>query len=382
MAQKSVLTSIVRKSTIHLASPPLLILLHGEGGNENELFELFYDVDERFVVISLKAPFMQTEKRFLWFTTTRYRRDYLANPAQLEYSRQQILAEIQFSKTKYHCDDKQVYMFGFGQGGVMAMNILFTKPDLIAGVAVSNAQLLDEFSSSIISKEVLRDKSVLITHGINNQIYPIKLGRKMRYELSNFPLEIDYQEYDIGHYYSSEAIAKIKDWIKLRLDDAGVRASLPKPTYSTALVACKIFVTDLDRAIDFYSGFLGMKLVERTGKAFAFLTNNTAHHVIELQLSDRSYDPQDKISTGIHSIQFGVSDKLSFAEAYQSLKASGIEVVALDKIVCWSISFPDPDGNIVEIIWDTRKLPGKSDYWQGRELPLDEQQILDEVSKE
>lgn len=377
--QKSSLISRIRKSLIDIARSPLLVLLHGEGGSEDELYELFYDVDDRFIVISLKAPFRQTEKKYLWYTTTRYLNDYLANPAQIEYSRQQIITEIQFATYKYRCNSEQIYLFGFGQGGVMAMNIFFTRPDLIAGIAVSNAQYLDEFSLTIPSTEILRGKSVLITHGLYNQIYPVELGRKMRHKLSTYPLQIEYQEFDIGHFYSSESIIKTKDWYKDCLDKAGVRLEMPAPKYSVSLIACKISVADLDRAIDFYSHYLGMKLVERTGKVYAFLTNNETHHVIELQISDNVHGPEENSSTGIRSIQFEIPDKDSFREVYQRLISSGIQVTTLDKIVCWSITFLDPDRNMIEIIWDTRHLPGRSKYWQGRELPLDERQILDKL---
>lgn len=376
--QKSVLKSKVRKPSVDIPRPPLLVLLHGEGGNEDELFELFEAVDGRFVIISLKAPFMQSEKNYLWFTTTKYLKDYIANPAQLEYSRQQILNEISSTIAKYHCYQKQIYLFGFGQGGVMAMNIFLTSIDLIAGIVVSNGQLLNDFRTDFPPDEKFVDKSILITHGKLNQIYPIELGRKIKYELSGLPFEIDYQEYDIGHYYSKESINFSKEWLKARLDRAGVEIMPASSRYSMSLLAIKIIVSDLEKSINFYTRFLGMQLVERTGKGYAFLTNTQAHHVLELQLSNRKNASKHEFIRGIQSIKFELPDKVSFAEAYRNLKEGDVEVSTLDKIICWCMTFNDPDGNVIELILDTRQFPGRSNYWEGRELPLDESQILSE----
>jgi catechol-2,3-dioxygenase len=121
-----------------------------------------------------------------------------------------------------------------------------------------------------------------------------------------------------------------------------------------------------------------MHLVERTGKGYAFLTNSQAHHVIELQLSDRNTVPQDEFICRIQSIKFESPDKVSFAEAYRNLNEGDVEGSTLDKIICWSMTFHDPNGNVIELILDTLQLPGRSNYWEGRELPLDESQILSE----
>lgn len=377
-SQKSVLKAKVRVPSLDIPRPPLLVLLHGEGGNEDELLELFQDVDGRFLNISLKAPFLQSEMKYLWFTTTKYLKGYIANPAQLEYSRQQIITKINSTIIRYQCNHKQVYIFGFGQGGVMALNLFLTNIDIVAGIVVSNGQLLSDFRSEKSPDDKFLNKSILITHGKLNQIYPVELGREIRSELSGLPLEIDYQEYDIGHYYSKESINYSKEWLRARLDRAGVGLKQVASNYSISLLAIKIIVSDLERSIDFYTRFLGMRLVERTGKGFAFLSNTHAHHVIELQLSDRYIAQRDEPIIGIQSIKFELPDKESFSEAYRNLKEGNVEVSTLDKIICWNMTFHDPDGHAIELIYDTRQLPGRSNYWEGRELPLDESQILRE----
>jgi phospholipase/carboxylesterase len=358
-------------------NPPLLVLLHGEGGNEKELLDLFQEVDDRFVIVSLRAPFIQLENKYLWYSTSRSNDNYIANPAQLEYSRLHIISDVQRLIAKHSCDQNQVYYFGFGQGGVMAIDILLTVPDRVAGVAVLNSHFLPELRASMPPGEKIANKSILICHGKYNQIIPIEMGRKLKYELSTLPVVVDYQEFEIGHFYSKECNTYIKDWFTFRLNDAKVPELPVHLEYSTKLAAYQLNVRDIDRSIVFYERYVGMRLVERTGKAFAFLSNNQAHHVIELQLSDAFPDNHNETLLGYRAVQFEVPDKLSFARAYWNLTEGGISISATDRIICWQLKFSDPDGNIINIIWDTRHLPNRSDIWHGRELPLEKETILD-----
>ncbi len=50
------LTHLVRPPTQPSEAPPLLLLLHGVGSNERDLFALAPQLDERFLVLSVRAP--------------------------------------------------------------------------------------------------------------------------------------------------------------------------------------------------------------------------------------------------------------------------------------------------------------------------------------
>ena len=50
------LVYLVRQPTIETGTPPLLLLLHGIGSNEHDLFGLAPFLDKRFLIISVRAP--------------------------------------------------------------------------------------------------------------------------------------------------------------------------------------------------------------------------------------------------------------------------------------------------------------------------------------
>ena len=47
--------------------PPLLLLLHGYGANEDDLFSLAPYLDERFLIVSARAPVNLRGMGYAWF---------------------------------------------------------------------------------------------------------------------------------------------------------------------------------------------------------------------------------------------------------------------------------------------------------------------------
>jgi catechol 2,3-dioxygenase len=146
--------------------------------------------------------------------------------------------------------------------------------------------------------------------------------------------------------------------------------------YRTRIGHAHLKVRDLDRALDFYTRFLGMHLVERVGTAFAFLTGGEFHHEIALQNVGPNAPAPSPLGTGLYHVAFEVPDRESFAQAYRTLREAGTEVATVDHLISWAMYFADPDGNGLEIYWDTRYEPGGAELWRGLNVPLEPEKIL------
>ncbi len=134
-------------------------------------------------------------------------------------------------------------------------------------------------------------------------------------------------------------------------------------------------IRDLERAISFYEEFLGLEVVERVGDSYAFLTSGEMHHEIALQNAGPDAPAPPPHGTGLYHVAFEVPDKRSLAEAYTKLTDAGVPVSAVDHVISWAIYFPDPDGNGLEVYWDTRDEPGGEELWGGRNLPIPEEKL-------
>ena len=138
----------------------------------------------------------------------------------------------------------------------------------------------------------------------------------------------------------------------------------------TRLGHAHLKVRDLDRAIDFYTRFLGLNVIERINNQYAFLSGGEMHHEVALQNVGPHAPTPPSHGTGLYHIAFEVADREEFAKAYLALTEAGVDLAAVDHLISWAIYFCDPDGNGLEIYWDTRYEPGGQVMWRARNVPL------------
>jgi catechol 2,3-dioxygenase len=119
-------------------------------------------------------------------------------------------------------------------------------------------------------------------------------------------------------------------------------------------------VSDLERAIAFYSGALGFEVVQRLGDQAAFLSAGGYHHHIGLNTwESRGGDPPPSGSTGLYHVAFRYPDRASLAQALRVLRKRSVPLEgAADHGVSEALYLKDPDGNGVELYWDRLE-----DHW-------------------
>lgn len=146
--------------------------------------------------------------------------------------------------------------------------------------------------------------------------------------------------------------------------------------YQTQIGHAHLKVRDLDRSIAFYTRFFSLKLVERVGDLYAFLSGGGLHHEIALQNAGPNAPQPIPSGTGLYHVAFEVPDRRSFALAYKTLAEADVPVATVDHLISWAMYFDDPDGNGLEIYWDTRNEPGGEKLWHGNNVPLPPEKIL------
>lgn len=146
--------------------------------------------------------------------------------------------------------------------------------------------------------------------------------------------------------------------------------------YPTKIGHAHIKVRDLKQAVAFYTRFFQLSLIEQVGNQYAFLSGGDFHHELALQSVGPDAPGQAAHGTGLYHIAFEVPDAASFARAFKALTEAGVRVAPVDHLISWAMYFDDPDGNGLEIYWDTRKEPGGQALWHGQNVPLPASKIL------
>jgi phospholipase/carboxylesterase len=199
---------------IKSASPPVIILMHGVGSNEKDLFSFANQLPDSFLVISLRAPIALNKDSYAWYHLTTDNGKRIGNPIEAEASRLMIIQFINQLKTKHAFNEKRVYLCGFSQGAIMAYSIGLTLPEKIKGIAVMSGKLLNEVKPQIASKEKLKKISVFISHGTNDGVIPVTEARNANTYLKQLGINATYKEYSEGHTISNEMFNDMLLWLK------------------------------------------------------------------------------------------------------------------------------------------------------------------------
>jgi catechol 2,3-dioxygenase len=113
-------------------------------------------------------------------------------------------------------------------------------------------------------------------------------------------------------------------------------------------------VSDLDRAVAFYTSALGFEVMQRMGSSAAFLSAGGYHHHIGLNTweSERGSAPPPG-TTGLYHFAIRYPDRASLGEALRRLREASVTLDgASDHGVSEALYLRDPDGNGIELYWD------------------------------
>jgi phospholipase/carboxylesterase len=217
-AESPALAHLVRRPARAAGAPPLLILLHGIGSNEEDLMGLEPYLDERFLIVSVRAPHLYGWGGYAWFEIEWLPDGIAIDRAQAEQSRDLIVRFIGEAAAAYGADSARVYLMGFSQGAMMSGWVTLTRPDLVAGAALMSGRIPDELRPQIADPEKLAGKPFLVVHGTMDQVLPIWNGRASRDLLQRLPVELTYREYPMGHEVSAQSLADVVAWLSERLE--------------------------------------------------------------------------------------------------------------------------------------------------------------------
>ena len=189
--------------------PPLLVLLHGFGANEQDLLPMAARLDPRLAVASLRGPYQIRPGGYSWVN---------GNTAdELDNARRMVLECIDQVADSMGADRGRVYLAGFSQGAMLTLAIALTEPEKIAGAAVLSGRLAAAVRDNHAAPERLRGFPILVTHGTDDQQIPIRSAHEIRQALKPMGVAVDYHEFESGHYISEVNVDVLNQWLKRRL---------------------------------------------------------------------------------------------------------------------------------------------------------------------
>ena len=209
---------LVRHPKISIQKPPLLILLHGYGSNEQDLFSFADELPDELLIISARAPLSMGFGSYAWYTIHFENTDGKFSDIPEALKARDIIANfIDEVIDNYEVDTNNIFLLGFSQGTILSYAVALTYPGKVQHVIALSGYINGELIPKNLDKSKYKHLDVYISHGTVDQVLPVDWGRKAAPFLDKFEIKNTYQEYPVGHGVSPQNFFSLKKWIEERL---------------------------------------------------------------------------------------------------------------------------------------------------------------------
>ncbi len=189
--------------------PPLLVLLHGRGADENDLFSLAPAIDSRIVVASVRAPLPTDEGGYTWCESRSPGR-YIGESLRFTLTWMQTWLD---SLASGRSEAQAMYLLGFSAGMAMASALLLDQPTRFAGAVLLSGTLPFETDISL-ERDRLKNVPVFHGHGSFDRVIPADLvTRSANYLQEKSGATLQSRHYPIAHEISEPEINEINAWL-------------------------------------------------------------------------------------------------------------------------------------------------------------------------
>jgi phospholipase/carboxylesterase len=212
------LSYVVREPRTESPRPPLLVLLHGLGADERDLLPIADALDPRLLCVSVRGPHEAMPMGHAWYAI-----DWRTSPpthdlATAEESRQRLCALLPALAERHGTDPARTFLFGFSQGAALALAVATTRPELVRGAVLHSGRVLADLPERMAPAEALARLEVLVLHGVDDDVLPVRCGREIRDLLApRLGPRLTYREHDAGHFVTPATLADAASWLGERI---------------------------------------------------------------------------------------------------------------------------------------------------------------------
>ena len=195
------LASVTRPATDCRAT---LILLHGLGSDEQDMFGLAEQIPSNIEVICLRAPH-RYGPGYAWFDIQWTFKGIQVDENQMRDS----LATV--SEFVTELGRKNLIIGGFSQGAIMALSTISESGDqFVGGILLSGRQYGNDCPNF--------NGKVFQAHGAFDDVIPIRDGLQLREQLSPLGDRLEFHQYEMGHWICDEEIRDLNHWLQTSLE--------------------------------------------------------------------------------------------------------------------------------------------------------------------
>jgi phospholipase/carboxylesterase len=203
---------------------PCIVLLHGYGSNEKDLFSFSPYFPSEYTIISFRAPIILEMGGYAWSNI--YMDDLeRKNSVILEAkeSLKLIKDSIKLCIVNFNLNEKDISLIGFSQGCMLSWAMIINYPFLIRRAVTLSGYIIPELIEAPLKN--VSELLIFSSHGILDQMIPIQKARESFDLVKKNNPNITYKEYNQGHEINQENFSDFLNWLKStsQLDTEDVR---------------------------------------------------------------------------------------------------------------------------------------------------------------
>ena len=192
-----------------ISDAPTLLLLHGTGGDENDLLPVGRMLDERAALLSPRGKILEhgMPRFFRRLAEGVFDQQDLAN-------RTHELAEfVERAVDEYDIDQRRLFAVGFSNGANIAASLLLAYPRLLAGAVLLRAMVPFEPDSA----PDLSGIPVYLAAGRSDQMVPPENTERLAQVLREAGADVTLDWQPGGHGIGPDEIQAAQNWFAKRI---------------------------------------------------------------------------------------------------------------------------------------------------------------------
>ena len=206
---------LVREPKVKKDKNPLLLLLHGYGSNEADLFSFAAELPEEYFVISARAPYDIMYDSYAWYAINfDADENKFSDIGQAQQSRDIIANFIDELVANYPIESKNITLIGFSQGSILSYAVALSYPKKVQRLVAMSGYLNTEIAIEGFASNDFSNLNIFASHGTVDQVIPVEWARKSIPVLENLGVSVVYKEYPVGHGVSPQNFFDFKNWLQ------------------------------------------------------------------------------------------------------------------------------------------------------------------------
>ncbi len=214
MKQQLSLEHNYKAPTQDVGCNPAIILIHGYGSNEDDLFSFAPELPDHYHIISLKAPIAMQPSGNAWYNIYWDNTDgKMSDIPQALVARDLIAKCIDEVVENYKADASNITLIGFSQGTILSFAVGLSYPEKVKNIVGLSGYINTELLKDGYEKNDFTNLNVYSSHGSVDQVLPVEWARKTKPFLANLGIDCAYSEFPIGHGVAPQNFYEMKEWL-------------------------------------------------------------------------------------------------------------------------------------------------------------------------